>query len=220
MYTNFLENELEGVRSGGPGATMVRYVHISAADVLEKGLKVESSTEGLVNSGANSTGRLEIRFIFNSYTISENWRFRFSDVTFANALHGVFDLAQIGTHVSSDPWPLLEQRHVVHDTLGSERFVIFWAPGTLSALDAAQIARSRAVGATAVYRARLDDRALTFEAGPNGVRDRETGSRWNFFGTATAGPLTGRRLAPIQHVDAFWFAWAAFNPATTIWETP
>ena len=47
---------------------------------------------------------------------------------------------------------------------------------------------------------------------------------WHDFdllvGTATAGPLTGRRLAPIQHVDAFWFAWAAFNPATTIWETP
>jgi len=126
----------------------------------------------------------------------------------------------IGNARRAYPWPLLEQRRVVHDTLGSERFVIFWAPGTLSALDAAQIARSRAVGATAVYRARLDDRALTFEAGPNGVRDRETGSRWNFFGTATAGPLTGRRLAPIQHVDAFWFAWAAFNPATTIWETP
>jgi hypothetical protein len=31
------------------------------------------------------------------------------------------------------------------------------------------------------------------------------------------GPLAGRRLAAIPHVDAFWFAWAAFNPATSVY---
>ncbi len=109
-YTNFLENELEGIRIGGPGTGIyVRYVRIDRADILEKGLRVESSTEGLVGAQANSTGRLEIRFIFNAKTISENWRFRFSDTVLANALHTVFDLAQIGAHVSADPWPLFEE---------------------------------------------------------------------------------------------------------------
>ena len=109
-YTNFLENELEGVRFGGAGAgSMVRFVKIDRADILEKGLQVEASTEGLVGARANSTGRLEIRFIFNAKTISENWRFRFSDVMFANALHSVFDLAQVGTDITTDPWPLLEE---------------------------------------------------------------------------------------------------------------
>jgi len=46
---------------------------------------------------------------FNAKTISENWRFRFSDVMFANALHSVFDLAQVGTDITTDPWPLLEE---------------------------------------------------------------------------------------------------------------
>jgi hypothetical protein len=58
---------------------------------------------------------------------------------------------------------------------------------------------------------------LTFEAPAQGSRDRQTGSLGNFFGVATSGLLTGQRLTPVQHVDAFWFAWAAFNPSTTVW---
>jgi hypothetical protein len=105
----------------------------------------------------------------------------------------------------------------VHDTVGGHPIVIFYQPGTLSALDDAEIAKSRSVGATAVFSARLGDRPLTFEALADGVRDRPTGSRWTFFGVAVSGPLAGQRLTPVPHVDAFWFAWAAFNPATTLW---
>jgi hypothetical protein len=126
----------------------------------------------------------------------------------------------IGAARRAYPWPLVEKLRVVHDAVGGEGLVVVYQPGTLSALDQTQIARSRAVGATAVFSTRLRDRTLTFEASPNGFRDRETGSQWNFFGVATAGPLAGRRLTLIRHVDAFWFAWAAFNPTTTIWETP
>jgi hypothetical protein len=32
---------------------------------------------------------------------------------------------------------------------------------------------------------------------------------------------SGRPAAhPVQRVDAFWFAWAAFNPSTTVWTGP
>jgi hypothetical protein len=117
------------------------------------------------------------------------------------------------------PFPLLEKHRVVHDTVGGVAIVIFYEPGTLSALDDHEIAKSRAVGATSVFRARVD-RALTFEAATQGFRDRQTGSRWNFFGMAVSGPLAGQRLSPVQHVDAFWFAWAAFNPSTTLWTGP
>jgi hypothetical protein len=126
----------------------------------------------------------------------------------------------IGETRRAYPWPLLEKHRVVHDAPAGQPIVVFYQPGTLSALDEAEIARSRAVGATAVYGARLGGRTLTFEATPGGFRDRETGSTWSFFGVATDGPLAGKRLAPVQHVDAFWFAWAAFNPTTTIWTGP
>ncbi len=118
------------------------------------------------------------------------------------------------------PFPLLEKHRVAHDTVAGQAIVIFYQTGTLSALDESDIARSRAVGATSVFSARLGDRTLSFEATPEGVRDRQTGSRWEFFGRAVAGALAGQRLTPVQHVDAFWFAWAAFNPTTTIWAGP
>lgn len=118
------------------------------------------------------------------------------------------------------PFPLLEKLRVAHDTVGGQAIVVVYQPGTLSALDASEIARSRAVGATAVFNARLGNRTLSFEAAPGGVRDRQTGSEWNFFGAALSGPLAGQRLTPVPHVDAFWFAWAAFHPTTTLWTGP
>ncbi len=115
------------------------------------------------------------------------------------------------------PFPVLEQQRVVQETVAGEPVVIFYQPGTLSALDETEMARSRPVGATAVYSARVDGRVLTFEPDAGGFTDRETRTRWSFFGVAVEGPLAGRQLRPLQHVDAFWFAWAAFNPDTTIY---
>jgi hypothetical protein len=118
------------------------------------------------------------------------------------------------------PWPVVARHGVVHDTVGTEPLVIFYRPGALSALDDEEMQRSRAVGATGVFSPVLDGRILTFEAAPEGFRDRQTGTLWNLLGLAVNGPLAGRRLTPIPHVDAFWFAWAAFHPATTIYAGP
>jgi hypothetical protein len=126
----------------------------------------------------------------------------------------------VGAESRAYPWTLLEQRGVLHDRLGGEPLVIFYRPGTLSALDAARIAQSRAIGATAVYRPIVDGKALTFEPAGEGFRDRETGSRWSLLGRAVEGPLAGERLQAIPHMDAFWFAWAAFYPAATLRDEP
>ena len=52
------------------------------------------------------------------------------------------------------------------------------------------------------------------------THDSETGSTGSFTGLAIAGPLAGSQLDPVVHGDHFWFAWAAFEPATTIWTAP
>ncbi len=49
-----------------------------------------------------------------------------------------------------------------------------------------------------------------------GFTDNETGSEWNVLGEATAGPLVGSKLTAVEHVDTFWFAWAAFAPDTRL----
>jgi hypothetical protein len=114
------------------------------------------------------------------------------------------------------PYGLLRQRRVVADTVGGRPVVVFHQGGTTSALDASDIARSKDVGATGVFRPEVDGRPLTFEWREGGFVDRETGSRWSVTGLATAGPLAGKQLEPVVHAVPFWFAWAAFRPQTRV----
>jgi hypothetical protein len=123
---------------------------------------------------------------------------------------------RVGDTARAYPWPVLAERRVVHDRLGDQALVIFYQPGTLSVLDGDEIRRSRAVGATGVFSRVLEGRTLTFETVSEGFKDQETMSTWNLLGQAVKGPLAGRRLIAVPHIDAFWFAWAAFNPATSL----
>ncbi len=126
----------------------------------------------------------------------------------------------IGGAPRAYPWPVLVKQRVVHDTVGREPVVILYQPGALSALDNADIEQSRAVGATGVFSPRVDGKTLTFEPAADGFRDRETGSDWTLLGHAVKGSLAGKRLRALPHVDAFWFAWAAFHPSTTVYSGP
>jgi len=115
------------------------------------------------------------------------------------------------------PFSNLSEKRVLQDKIGDMRIVVFWAPGTASALDSATIATGRDVGATGVFDRELDGKRLSFEPYGEGVfRDKETGSIWNVLGYATEGPLAGRRLTPINHGNHFWFAWAVFKPETKV----
>ena len=126
----------------------------------------------------------------------------------------------LGVGIDSDPvaitLPELMDQGVVEFSLDSSRAIAWVLPGTTSALEASQIAEGRDVGATGVFQSVLDTRELTFVRAAEGFIDNETGSSWNVLGTATAGPLAGSQLEPIEHVDTFWFAWAAFAPGTRV----
>ncbi|MBI4305476.1 MAG: DUF3179 domain-containing protein [Chloroflexi bacterium] len=62
-----------------------------------------------------------------------------------------------------------------------------------------------------------DGQRLTFTVAGGNITDDETGSTWNIAGLATGGPFKGRALLPVIHGNHFWFAWAAFQPQTRIW---
>lgn len=110
---------------------------------------------------------------------------------------------------------LAELGVVSTDVDGSE--VIVWSlPGTASALEEFEVAEGRDVGATGAFLAELDGAALEFRRIQGGFTDAGTGSTWNVLGEATDGPLAGRRLQPVRHVDTFWFAWSAFAPESRI----
>ncbi len=116
------------------------------------------------------------------------------------------------------PTAELFEHRVVEIELGGEPVIVWLVPGTASALDELAVDAGRDVGATGVFEPTVDGRRLTFEPRRNGFRDLETGSAWDVLGNATDGPLTGSALTPVEHVDTFWFAWAAFLPETRIAE--
>ena len=111
---------------------------------------------------------------------------------------------------------VLLDRGVIALKLDGEATVAWALPGTASALDVGSVEGGRDVGATGVFRSTVDGQVLTFERTDGGFTDRQTASRWDVLGQATDGPLAGRRLDPVEHVDTFWFAWAAFRPETTV----
>jgi hypothetical protein len=91
-------------------------------------------------------------------------------------------------------------------TVGGEKIAVFWYGPTRTAV---------------AYRARLEDRDLTFyadeispETAP--IMDRETGSRWTLAGRAVDGPLKGKELTWVNSVQCRWYAWAAEYPGTTV----
>ncbi len=131
------------------------------------------------------------------------------------AMERVAAVSHDGRHIAY-PFSVLRKRRVVNDRIGALPVVVLWTSGTASALDAATVAGGRDVGASGVFERRIGDRTLTFEAEGPGFRDRETGSRWDITGRATAGSLAGSRLRPLPHGDYFWFAWAAFRPDTDV----
>ncbi len=110
----------------------------------------------------------------------------------------------------------LAGRDPLEVTVGKRRLVVWHRPGQASALDTDTIAGGADIGTVAVFVPVLDGERLHFTSDDEGFVDRETGSRWNVLGRATAGPLRGAELEPYRHLDTFWFAWASFHIDTSV----
>jgi hypothetical protein len=116
------------------------------------------------------------------------------------------------------PFSILEKVIVINDTLGSEAVVAIWQPGATSALDQSSIDDSRDVGMAALYNRTFEGQILTFRVDETGaIRDDQTGSAWNIFGTVIEGEMLGSQLKQEFAFPHFWFAWAAFRPDTRVY---
>lgn len=118
------------------------------------------------------------------------------------------------------PFATLSAIRIVNDRIGSAPIAVFTVAGMLSALDAEVIRDSRRIPAAAAYSRRSGDRILSFELRGERIFDRDTGSEWDIFGKAVAGPLKGERLKPADSGVHFAFAWLAFHPASEVFGAP
>lgn len=87
---------------------------------------------------------------------------------------------------------------VIERTVGNEQMVVFW---------------SREARAAMAFKT-----SASFAVEGGRIVDEATGSAWTIEGRAVRGPRTGEALEPVEEAyTAFWFAWAVFQPGTTIW---
>lgn len=104
------------------------------------------------------------------------------------------------------PFSALEKQSPILDTLGGTPIVILVGED------------KRSVRA---YETKVDGRKVEFFVKPGApplrLIDAETGSGWDFTGTATDGPLAGRRLQKIAVLNDFWFDWKNYHPDTAIY---
>ena len=127
------------------------------------------------------------------------------------AMERVVAVSREQVHVAY-PFAHLAEVRVVNDEIEGLPVVVFWAPGTASALDAESVSGGRDVGATGFFSRRVANRTLDFRAaGAGRFTDRQTGSTWSLTGNAVSGPLSGTQLERLPHGDYLWFAWAAFR---------
>ena len=116
------------------------------------------------------------------------------------------------------PFSVLAEERVANVQVGGLDIVVFWAPGTASAVDDSSIAAGRDVGSSTSFSPEAGGWRLTFEAAGDGFfRDRETRSTWNLSGEAVGGELEGAQLTEMVHGNHFWFAWVVFRPETRVW---
>ena len=126
----------------------------------------------------------------------------------------------VGLGQGSDPVAVLRsavlEQGAIELEVDGRPVVVVGVAGTASALDAGDVAGGRDVGAVGAYVPEVAGRPVRLVRDGGGVADEATGSPMDVLGTFTAGPLAGRSLEPVPHVDTFWFAWGAFSPDTRL----
>lgn len=117
------------------------------------------------------------------------------------------------------PYSITQKKRVINDEVGGEQIVVFHHRGAISALDRADMPKSRQVGSTGVFHREVHGRLLTFAYNYANFTfvDDQTASMWDITGQAIEGPLKGRNLSPVAHGDYFAFAWLVFKPETAIY---
>lgn len=132
----------------------------------------------------------------------------------ARVLAGIVDSVAVAYSFET-----LAEMRVINDVVGEVPVVAFWQPGATSALDRSVIDESVDVGMAGLFRREVDGQTLTFVVDEAGViRDEQTNSVWNVFGTAIEGELAGTELFAELAASHFWFAWFAFMPETLLYE--
>ena len=114
-------------------------------------------------------------------------------------VHGI----SIGPHALAIVENRLQSGKIVQSKVGEEEILII---------------RNQDGGVKA-YHTHIEDQILSFDITTDNflISDQESASLWDLrTGACIDGKFSGRKLAEIQVLDAFWFAWSSFYPNTQV----
>ncbi len=111
---------------------------------------------------------------------------------------------KVGTQAKAYPFSAVEKQSPIIDSVGGTELVILLAGDGKSVR-----AFDRTVNGKVIE--------LLQKPGTNELIDAETGSVWDFTGTAIRGELSGKRLTKIQLIKDYWFDWKTYNPDTAVY---
>jgi hypothetical protein len=107
------------------------------------------------------------------------------------------------------PLPALQKQSPIIDMVGAVPIVIALGEDNRSV----RAFERKVDGRNLEFFQKKDDKNPQFQ-----LIDAETGSTWNFEGTATSGPLEGRQLKKVFVLEDYWFDWRIYHPDTTIYQ--
>ena len=104
------------------------------------------------------------------------------------------------------PLSALQKQNTIVDTIGGVPVVIVVAEDGKS---------------VRAFESVVEGKRLEFFNKPNSsplrFTDSETGSEWDFTGTAVSGPLSGTHLNKVVVLLDYWFDWKTYNPNTSLY---
>lgn len=180
----------------------------------------EANPEGKVLSRDNGFNRPYGKNPYPGYDDVNNSPFLYQGPTVPDVLPPLAWVLSIEVNDESVAYAydFLADLNVINDRVSEQDLVIFWEEGMASPLDEENIADGREMGFGIAYARNLDGQILNFTYDGDNFVDLETGSLWNFHGQAVSGALIGKQLSKVVSVNFLWFAWAAFNPQTRIYQ--
>jgi Protein of unknown function (DUF3179) len=125
--------------------------------------------------------------------------------------------AVVGGRAVAFPFPdAVGGTAVASKTVGAVPLVALFAWGTRQLENNYSIAAADRGWAGTILIARVNGRTLHVTARGDGFVDEASGSRFDLFGRAVAGPLAGLTLGAPPQMTSFWFAWSHFYPRTSV----
>ncbi|NQY21829.1 MAG: DUF3179 domain-containing protein [Campylobacteraceae bacterium] len=113
---------------------------------------------------------------------------------------------------------IFKNKNLINDVFENNNIVVFYKKNLLSVLDKKDISESKLIASTKVYNRKIGQIILRFYYKDGFYYDKQTNSKWNFFGKALAGKYKNTQMLEFSSGNHFWFSYSIFKKNILIYK--